>query len=290
MDTTDTPEDPATGPPTFSVIVPTYRRPDLLAEAVTSVLAQTRDDWECLVVDDGGGLDLDPDDPRIRVLHRAQPGGPAAARNTGVQAARGRWLTFLDDDDRYTPRRLELAAAGLARAPVAVCWTRWFDPDRPAGDDPARGRWLVGDVADEILDSTTPHLGSTAVAADVMVAFDERYRAVEDVEWWLRMAERAEVDTIAELGCEIRRHDGLRANQTDVASRMTPNRLLLDERAAYFDRHRRARAFRWARMGSMAATSGQPALARQSFRRSLWARPNLPALRGLLARRRPAPP
>lgn len=207
-----------------------------------------------------------------------------------MDAARGRWLTFLDDDDRYTPRRLELAAAGLARAPVAVCWTRWFDPGCPAGgDDPPRGRWLVGDVADQILDSTTPHLGATAVAAEAMVTFDERYRAVEDVEWWLRMAERAEVDTIAELGCEIRRHAGVRANQTDVASRMAPNHLLLEQRAAYFARHRRARAFRWARMGAMAATSGQPALARRSYRRSWWARPNVQALRGLVASWRPHP-
>ena len=209
-----------TSGPTFSVIIPTFRRPDLLEEAVASVLAQTRPDWECLIVDDGGGQVIEPPDPRVRVVSRPASGGPAAARNTGVAEAAGRWLTFLDDDDRYTPERLELAAAGLGRAPVAVCWTRWFDPTAPAAPaGPARGRWLVGNVADTILDSTTPHLGSTAVAAEAMVPFDVRYRALEDVEWWLRMAEQCSVDTIAALGCEIRRHGGVRANQTDVASR-----------------------------------------------------------------------
>jgi hypothetical protein len=291
--------------PTFSVIIPTFRRAELLADALDSVVAQTRSDWECIVVDDGGGLTLESPDPRFRVVSRSAPGGPAAARNAGVAVARGRWLAFLDDDDRYTPRRLELAAAGLARAPVAVCWTRWFDASPDARDPdprdvtadptadgsrrpaPGRGRWLVGQVGDQILDSTTPHLGATAVTAEAMLSFDERYRAVEDVEWWLRLAAQHPVDTIAEVGCEIRRHGGERANHTDVASRIEPSQRLLDERAEWFATHRRARAFRWARMGAMAATAGQPHRARQAYLRSLRARPSAGAGRGLLRTWRP---
>ncbi len=279
--------------PTFSIIIPTYRRPDLLVEALESVVAQTRHDWECLVVDDGGGQVAVPDDPRIRVLVRPVTGGPAAARNTGIEAAGGRFLTFLDDDDRYAPRRLELAAAGLARASVAVCWTRWFDPTAeaaagsvpPAGRaaSPPEGRWLVGDVSDHILDSTTPHLGAVAVRAEAMVPFDVRYQAVEDVEWWLRLAERARVDTIAELGCEVRRHPGERANHTDVASRLSPNKMLLTERMAWFGGHPRAKAFRWYRMGTMARAAGDRRRARNAYVRSLWARPSWRAAHGLAA-------
>jgi len=314
MDTTHVPADPSSDPgddptddplagllsgparrrdhdgPTFSVIIPTFRRPALLGEAVASVLAQTRQDWECLIVDDGGDEVVEPPDPRVRVLRRPWSGGPAAARNTGVEAARGRYLTFLDDDDRYTPRRLELAAAGLARAPVAVCWTRWFDPagadaGRPAGDPsggPARGRWLVGDVSDQILDTTTPHLGATAVAAEAIVPFDPRYRAAEDVEWWLRQAERARVDTIAELGCEIRRHDGVRANQTDVRARLVASQRLLDERTSWFANHPRAKSYRWARMGAMAAAAGDRPRARNAYLRSVYARPTPGGTRGLI--------
>ncbi len=277
------PDGPMTDAPTFSVVIPTYRRPDLLAEAVDSVLAQTRTDWECLIVDDGGGQVIEPPDPRVRVIRRPSPGGPAAARNDGVAAATGRWLTFLDDDDRYTPERLELAAAGLARAPVAVCWTRWFDPTRPHREaGPTRGRWLVGNVRDTILDSTTPHLGATAVAADAMVPFDVRYRAVEDVEWWLRLAEQSSVDTIAALGCEIRRHAGERANRTEVAARMEPNHLLLDERQAWFARHPRALAYRWSRMGAMALAAGKPTRARRAYLTSMRIRPSVAASRGLI--------
>src|SRR5947209_17679137 len=68
------PAEPVTGAPTFSVVIPTHRRADLLAEAVASVVAQSRGDWECLVVDDGGGElpdERDPaalGDPRVRVI------------------------------------------------------------------------------------------------------------------------------------------------------------------------------------------------------------------------------
>ena len=112
--------------------------------------------------------------------------------------------------------------------------------------------------------------------------FDVRYRALEDVEWWLRMAERCSVDTIAALGCEIRRHDGARANLTDVASRMQPNHLLLDERAAWFARHDRARAFRWSRMGAMAMAAGKPSRAHEAYLTSMRAHPSVAAGRGLM--------
>jgi glycosyltransferase involved in cell wall biosynthesis len=272
-------------PPTFSVIIPTFRRPALVAEAVASVCAQTRTDWECLVVDDGGGDDLELDDPRVRVIRRSTSRGPAAARNAGVAEARGRYLVFLDDDDRFTPARLDLAATGLARADIALCWTRWFRIGDPVGTDApadARGRRLEGDVSGQILDATTPHLGVTAVRADHMAAFDESYSSAEDVEWWLRVASQARVTTIARVGCELRRHSGERANGTDVASRLAQGERLLDEHADYFRAHPRARAFRWARMAVQASSIGQPATARRWYVRSLRARPTPLAWRGLV--------
>jgi glycosyltransferase involved in cell wall biosynthesis len=255
-----------------------------LAQAVASVVAQTRADWECVVVDDGSDTDFTPPDPRVRLIRRDPAGGPAAARNTGIDAARGTVIAFLDDDDRFTPDRLELAATGLERADVALCWTRWID-DPPGTDG---GRRLDGDVADHILDATTPHLGATAVRAGCLVRFDESYSAVEDVEWWLRMAAAATVATVPSVGCELRRHAGERVNGTDVAARIRASRQLLEDHETWFRTHPSARAFRLARMGVLALSLGDRRAARSAYVRSLGARPSGLAARGLV--RSLAPP
>ncbi len=293
----------------------------MVAEAVASVVAQTVDDWECIVVDDGGGElpdEHDPaalGDPRVRVLRRDQPGGPAAARNAGIDAARGRIITFLDDDDRYRADRLEIAAAGLTDPDVGVtiCWTAWFAPGDPIGPLPAgigeavdqslaadhsvagssvrdrardetgwSGRMLDGDISDVVLDTTTPHLGGTAVRADQIQHFDERYHAVEDVEWWLRTAAVSKVATVAEIGCELRRHPGARLNGTDIAGRLDASHDLLVEHADWFARHPRAEAFRLARMGQLSLSVGDRSNARHLLFQSLRRRPSALAAKSLL--------
>jgi len=99
--------------PVVSVVTPVWNAAATLAETVASVRAQTRGDWEMLVVDDGsrdgsGALarQLAGADARIRVLERGRNGGPAAARNDGIRAARGRYLAFLDADDLWRPEKL----------------------------------------------------------------------------------------------------------------------------------------------------------------------------------------
>ena len=249
--------------PLFSVVVPTCNRPALLAEAIASVLAQTVDGFEIIVVDNGS----DPpaavaDDPRLRLVRLPGIRGPAAARNAGVDAARGRHLAFLDDDDLFTPDRLAIALEGLARAPVALCWSRFAD--RPIG----RNRDLEGNVADSILDGLTPSLGATAIRRDVAPRFDEHWDAVEDVEWWMRVAGSQAVTTVRRVGYLVRRHEGIR-HRNSAAVRVAENMAFLEAEAAYFARHRAAAAFRWKRVGLLALRIGDRRTARSAFIRSL---------------------
>jgi glycosyltransferase involved in cell wall biosynthesis len=96
-----------------SAVIPTVGRPERLARAVRSVLAQTRPVAEVVVVHDGAdAADLAAlsriDDRRIRVLTTSRPGrGPGHARNTGIAAATGDWIALLDDDDEWSPRKIE---------------------------------------------------------------------------------------------------------------------------------------------------------------------------------------
>jgi glycosyltransferase involved in cell wall biosynthesis len=262
-----------TSQPLFSVIIPTYGRAHFLADAVDSVLAQSVEDFECLVIDDASPepVSLATADPRVRVVRREVNGGPSAARNTGLAQARGTYVAFLDDDDLYLPNRLALAIEGLGRAPVAVCWTAFVGDDWHNGQ--ADGRRLEGNVADHILDSHVPAVGATAVLAGATVMFDETLDFLEDVEWWRQLAQTHGVTTVPRVGHLYRRHDGVRHRWAPDA-RPASNVEYLSRQADYFAAHPKAAAFRWKRCGLLALEAGDRQMARQAFWRSLEAAPS----------------
>jgi glycosyltransferase involved in cell wall biosynthesis len=256
--------------PWVTVIVPTFGRPAYLAEAVDSVLGQRERDLECIVIDDASPEPVHvPRDPRLLVVRRTDNGGPAAARNTGLDAARGEVVCFLDDDDLWLPQRLELAAAGLRRAPLAICWTSFVHQPDASGT----GRVLEGDVGDTILDGLTPSLGATAVRRADALPFTAGMDNLEDLDWWWRMAQRCRVATEAEIGHRYRNHDGPRA-RTGLAARLVANEAFLTTHADWFATHPRAAAFRWRRVGLLARAVGDRQRARRAFGRSLRLHPS----------------
>ena len=269
--------------PRFTVIVPTHDRPELLAEALASVEAQTVSDFECLVIDDASDPPaVIPSDPRFRLIPLSANRGPSAARNAGLDAAVGEVVTFLDDDDLWTPVRLALAEEGLYRAPVTVCGKlNLDDPEGPVVCGPD------GEVADTILDSYTPQVGATAVRREVVPHFDEAFDNLEDVDWWVRLAAVAPVASVTGVGLLYRRHSGPR-DRTGGPQRLLDNQRYLALHADWFASHRRAAAFRWWRVGDIAMEVGEPRVARRAFWRSLWLRPSLQAAgalrRSVLAR------
>src|SRR5689334_15629547 len=103
---------PDTAAPAVSVIVPAYNVAHLLGETLASIQAQTRGDWEAIVIDDGSPDDVVSvftrfaHDPRFRLL-RTDNGGLATARNRAIAAARAPLVALLDGDDIYAPDYLE---------------------------------------------------------------------------------------------------------------------------------------------------------------------------------------
>lgn len=118
----------------LSVVIPCYNAEKFLAQAIRSVLAQTHQDFEIIVVDDGSTdssaeIIKSTADPRIRYLWQSN-GGPSKARNTGVRAATGQYLAFLDADDLMLPQRLASQLAILEAQPsVSVVGSAylWID-------------------------------------------------------------------------------------------------------------------------------------------------------------------
>lgn len=115
--------------PRVSVVLPTYNRARLIRDACRSVLDQDFTDLELLIVDDASTDETSRiveaiGDPRIRYYHRAVNGGAAAARNTGIRAALGRFVAFQDSDDVWFPgtlgRRVRAMEAAPRQCPVVV--------------------------------------------------------------------------------------------------------------------------------------------------------------------------
>lgn len=116
--------------PRVSVILPVYNRDELLKRAALSVLNQDYRDLELIIVDDGSSEDLRPvvdalGDSRVRYLRREHNGGVAAARNSGLQLARGEFIAFQDSDDLWLAGKLgkQVAALSAAEPDVGLVYT-----------------------------------------------------------------------------------------------------------------------------------------------------------------------
>lgn len=266
--------------PLFSVVVPTYRRTGRLAEALESVRRQTHADFECVVVDDAGPEQVVvPDDPRFRLVRREVNGGAAAARTSGIEAARGGWVCFLDDDDLYLPHRLEVVVPHLDRDVTVVVGRAEIRGDADGETIPWPQRDLQGDVADEILDGPIPHLGTVTVRREHAEPFAS-LPASEDVEWWLRVARLAPVLTLHDVAYLKRQHDEPRLTSR-VGPRVEARRAILEQHRDYFADHPRAAAFQWHKLATLLEAAGDERGAAKAHLRSFRASPRVASARGV---------
>lgn len=113
--------------PRVSVLIAAYNAATYIEYALDSVVAQTIDDWEILVADDGSSDNTCAvverravADPRIRLLRAECNGGPSAARNRAIDDARGDWVAVLDADDRWRPQRLERMLDAVRTAEAVI--------------------------------------------------------------------------------------------------------------------------------------------------------------------------
>jgi glycosyltransferase involved in cell wall biosynthesis len=114
--------------PQFSIVVPTHNRPHLLPRAIRSVLAQQETDWELLVVNDGNVdvaeliAEITDRDARVRLLSTGGSRGAAHARNTGIAAAQGEIVCFMDDDDEMLPAYLSSVGRHMREKALDFTW------------------------------------------------------------------------------------------------------------------------------------------------------------------------
>lgn len=202
---------------TISVIIPTYNYDRFLREAIDSVLAQTYPAHEVIVVDDGSTDDtpliLAEYGDRIRVI-RQQNLGVSAARNAGIAAARGEWVSFLDSDDVWQPRKLELDAARIAAEPdlgMVHCGAERFDHTGKTLFVFLNGRegWVGLDLLRldrEVIAAPGSGLTVRRSAAEEIGGYDIRIECAEDWDFCYRIACRHRAGFIPEPLARYRQH------------------------------------------------------------------------------------
>jgi glycosyltransferase involved in cell wall biosynthesis len=174
----------------FSVVIGTYNRARVVTRAIRSVLDQQGVELELVVVNDGSTDDtakvLDElSDPRLRIVHRAN-GGSSAARNSGIAAATGDWVAFLDDDDAALPGWLSCLAEMTGDGVGVVCCAAEYRSRDGALVEIARPG------ADSLFDNRTALFlaGTFAARADLLRSvggFDERLARSENTDVGLRL-------------------------------------------------------------------------------------------------------
>lgn len=179
--------------PTVSVVIPAYNRAATINRAIQSVLAQTFDDYELIVVDDGSSdktrqVVQGIKDDRVKMIVHEHNMGSAAARNTGMRAASGKYVAWLDSDDEWLPLKLEGQLDILRKVSnvVKACYTAYERVEKdltvvyiPRANE-VRSLYLTCDLGP----GTT--LMFERAVLDKIGFLDETLHRYEDAEWLLR--------------------------------------------------------------------------------------------------------
>ena len=187
--------------PLISVVIPTYNRADLIPKAIQSVLDQTYQNWELIIVDnysdDGTKEVIDSfKDPRISMLLLPRTGSVAASRNMGVQHSKGEWIAFLDSDDWWFTTKLSTVCEVIQTNPDLI----YHDLQIVSGLNDAKShkktksRKLKDPIfLDLLLNGNDISLSSVVVRKSILIKVNgmnesPAFFAIEDYETWLRIA------------------------------------------------------------------------------------------------------
>lgn len=201
--------------PLVSVIIPAYNNADMVVDAVESVLAQTYQNRELIVVDDGSEDEtadkLKPFEGRLTYI-RQDHQGPAVARNAGIRAAKGQFVAFLDSDDIWMPLKLERSlppfesdsSVGVVYTAVSVhemdTGRRYLQPQYTMSG------WISEALFRECRGVNTSTLVVRRDALERVKGFDEEFFRAQDWDLMLRLAEVYRYAHVPEVLTERRLH------------------------------------------------------------------------------------
>jgi glycosyltransferase involved in cell wall biosynthesis len=274
--------------PLVSIVMPTWNRLPYVEEAAKSVMAQTYRHWELIIIDDGstdgtaGRLNA-LNEPRVRVLSSPHDGHIGKLRNRGVAASSGELIAFLDSDDLWLPRKLELQLEALRVSGAGWCYTGVVLMDamgRPMPMRPGHFKPLSGDIVRELLMfKATVATPSVLVGRSLFEAaggYSEHPFLVvnEDYELYMRLALRAPTVAIPDALVRVRKHTG-NTREGDFESHARKALiyelfLTCNPEARHARLARRLRARNFADSGAQLLSAGKLGRAARLFVRSAW--------------------
>jgi len=222
---------------TVSVIIPTHNRIELLKSAINSVLAQTYQDLEIIVVDDASSANIRDvvagfRDKRIRYIRHETNRGGSAARNTGITAAQGAYIAFLDDDDEWDPVKTEAQLKLLEKYDAAMCM---YSIDGAAAIQSGRGTAVTVDELRRGFvrgGSTSALMVRSHVAKDIM--FDENLPKCQDWDFCIRIAQKYTIGCIDEP--LVRYNDGEHDRISNIVTQLSAPEI--EKRLQMLDKHK----------------------------------------------------
>jgi len=199
--------------PLISVIIPTYKRPEIVERAVKSVLNQTYDNIELIVVNDHPGTDLshiDKMDSQVELINHEENKGACKARNTGIEAAEGEYIGLLDDDDEYLEDKIQKQVNQFQQLPeeygMVYSGVEEVENGEIVNKKIRAGRKFLsrkreGWVYQELLRGNmipAPTVLVKKECFDKVGMFDPEFESSQDLDMWLRISREYKIGKLDE--------------------------------------------------------------------------------------------
>jgi glycosyltransferase involved in cell wall biosynthesis len=265
--------------PSVSVVIPVHNRESALRCAIASVLKQTWQDFELIVVDDGStdrsaAVAAAVGDSRIKVVRHPSNRGGSAARNTGVRVSQAEFIAFLDSDDEWLPEKTERQLRLFERSPSDLALV-YAGVERVYGDGTVTRQVPVPPknvlralVLDNVIGETSVAMVRRS-AIEAVGGFDETLPWAQDLDLWLRLCERFRADLVPEVLVRVNKDDRADRISANVPRTIRGRELYGKKHRDTLVRHRVLHVYLRETGWWQHHRAGDAAAARQSYRRSL---------------------
>jgi len=269
--------------PRVSVIIPTYNGAHLIGRAIQSVLNQTYQDFEIIVVDDASTDNTEElvksfNDGRIQYNRHEKTKGAAAARNTGIKFARGDYIAFQDSDDEWLPEKLEkqIKVFGNTSSKVGVVYTGFWriENDTKTYIPSSRITQKEGSIHWSLLETNFIGTPAAMVKKECLLragTFDERLPRLQDWELWIRISKYYCFKCIDEPLVIAYYQPG--RISSDRSALIKASKLLLGKHFLDIRRNRRLLAKHYFRIAGLLQSNGEFEQARQYLTKCAMAYP-----------------